>query len=81
MVSNADHMTRPNRKASERRTLNAVLEAPGVRPDQEPSRDETPDIALVLVGRTIAVEIAMYRSGTTVKDGTGRTTIYRSRIA
>jgi hypothetical protein len=65
-------MTRPNQKDSERRTLNAVLEALGVRPDQEPDQGETPDFTLLLSGRTIGVEITMYRSGATVEDGTGR---------
>jgi hypothetical protein len=65
-------MTRPDQKDSERRTLNAVLEALGVRPDQEPDQGETPDFTLLLSGRTIGVEITMYRSGATVEDGTGR---------
>jgi hypothetical protein len=65
-------MTRPNQKVSERLTLNAVLEALGVRPDQEPDQGETPDFTLLLSGRTVGVEITMYRSGATVEDGTGR---------
>jgi hypothetical protein len=65
-------MTRPNEKDSERRTLDAVLSALGVRPDQEPEEGETPDFTLLLSGRTIGVEITMYRSGATVEDGTGR---------
>jgi hypothetical protein len=65
-------MTRPNQKDSERRSLNAVLAALGVRPDQEPDEGETPDFTLLLSGRTIGVEITMYRSGDTVEDGMGR---------
>jgi hypothetical protein len=65
-------MTRPNQKDSERRTLDAVLAALGVRPDQEPDEGETPDFTLLLSDRTIGVEITMYRSGATVEDGTGR---------
>ena len=65
-------MTRPNQKESERRTLDAVLAALGLRPDQEPDAGEAPDYMLLLSGRTIGVEITMYRSHDTVEDGTGR---------
>jgi hypothetical protein len=65
-------MTRPNQKESERRTLDAVLAALGVRPDREPEDGETPDFTLVLSGKTIGVEITTYRSGDTVEGGTGR---------
>lgn len=65
-------MTRANQKESERRTLAAVLAALDVRPDQEPVEGETPDFTLLLSGRTIGIEITMYRSGATVEDGTGR---------
>jgi len=65
-------MTRPNQKDSERRTLHAVLAALGVRPDREPEEGETPDFIVRLSGRTIGVEITMYRSGDAVEDGTGR---------
>jgi hypothetical protein len=65
-------MTRPNQKDSERRTLDAVLAALGVRADQEPDEGEAPDFTLLLSGRMIGVEITMYRSGATVDDGMGR---------
>lgn len=65
-------MTRANQKEAERRTLKAVLAALGLRPDQEPAEGETPDFMLLLSGRTIGVEITMYRSGDKVEDGTGR---------
>jgi hypothetical protein len=65
-------MTRPNQKDSERRTLDAILAALDVRPDQEPDEGEAPDFTLLLSGRMIGVEITMYRSGATVEDGTGR---------
>jgi hypothetical protein len=65
-------MTRPNQKESERRTLDAVLAALGVHPDHEPEDGETPDFTIVLRGRTIGVEITMYRSVDTIDDGTGR---------
>src|SRR4051812_22385005 len=65
-------MTRANQKDCERRTLDAVLAALGVRPDQEPTEGETPDFMVVLSGRMIGIEITMYRSGATVDDGTGR---------
>jgi hypothetical protein len=68
----AIRMTRPSQKESERRTLDRLLEGLGVRPDQEPIDGETPDFRLLLGGRTIGVEITMYRSGDTVEDGMGR---------
>ena len=65
-------MTRPNQKDSERWTLDAVLEALSVCPEQAPAEGETPDFMVLLSGRTIGVEITMYRSGGTVEDGTDR---------
>ncbi len=65
-------MTRPNQKDSERRTLDAVLAALGVRADQDPVEGETTDFTLLLSGGTIGVESTMYPSGDTVEDGTGR---------
>jgi hypothetical protein len=65
-------MTRASQKESERRTLDAVLSALGVRADQEPDGGETPDFTLLLSGRAIGVAITMYRSGAAVEDGTGR---------
>ena len=65
-------MTRQNQKDSERRTLDAVLAALGLCPDQEPDAGETPDFMVLLSGRTIGVEITMYRSNATVEDGAGR---------
>jgi hypothetical protein len=43
-----------------------------MRPDQEPAQGETPDFTAMLSGRTIGIEITMYRSGETVDDGKGR---------
>jgi hypothetical protein len=65
-------MTRQNQKDSERRTLDSVFNALGVRPDQEPAQGETPDFMVRLSGRAIGIEITMYRSGDTVEDGMGR---------
>jgi hypothetical protein len=65
----AIRMTRPRQKESERETLDRVLDGLGVRPDQQPIDGETPDFMLLLSGRTIGVEITMYRSGDTVDDG------------
>jgi hypothetical protein len=65
-------VTRPIQKDSERRTLDAVLAALGLCPDQEPDQSETPDFLVRLSGRTVGIEITMYRSGDTVGDGTGR---------
>jgi hypothetical protein len=39
-------MTRATQKKSERRTLNAVLDALGLRPDQEPEEGEAPDFTV-----------------------------------
>lgn len=61
-------MTRAVQKTSERATLDAVLAAVGLRPDQEPVPREAPDFTLSVSGRKIGVEITMYRSG----DGSGR---------
>jgi hypothetical protein len=65
-------MTTKDQKDAERRTLNAVLSALGVRPDRDPEEGETPDFTLLLSGRTIGVEVTLYRSGATVEDGTER---------
>ncbi|MHB8267487.1 hypothetical protein [Bradyrhizobium sp.] len=65
-------MTRAIQKDSERRTLDAVLAALGVRLDQEPDEGETPDFTVLVSGRRIGIEITMYRSGATVEDGAGR---------
>jgi hypothetical protein len=65
-------MTRRNQKDSERRTLDSVLNALGVRPDQEPDQGEAPDFMVRLSGRAVGIEITMYRSDDTVEDGTGR---------
>lgn len=42
-IEYADAMTRPDKKLSERRTLDAVLAALGLRPDQEPEAGEAPE--------------------------------------
>jgi hypothetical protein len=62
----------PNNAESERRTLDGVFAALGLRPDDEPEQGETPDFLLRAGGRLIGVEITMYRSGATVEDGTER---------
>lgn len=62
-------MTRPTQKTSERGTLYRVLSGLGLHPDAEPVEGETPDFMLTLSGRTIGVEITMYRSGETVEGG------------
>jgi hypothetical protein len=65
-------MTRPDQKLSERRTLDAVLAALRLRPDQEPVEGEAPDFTMLVSGRTVGVEITMYRSGATVEGGKER---------
>lgn len=65
-------MTRPAQKQAERRTLDGVIAALGLRLDQEPQQGETPDFMLHVYGRRIGVEITVYSSGATVDDGTER---------
>jgi len=64
-------MTTSDQK-SERQTLDAVLAALRLRPDQEPQGGETPDFDVCISGRMIGVEVTMYRSGATVEDGNER---------
>jgi hypothetical protein len=59
-------MTRPAQKESERRTLDGVIAALGLRPDQEPEDGEAPDFTMRFAGRLIGIEITAYRSGDTV---------------
>jgi hypothetical protein len=65
-------MTRPNQKASERQTLDRVLNALGLRPDAEPVEGETPDFMVTLSGRRVGVEVTMYRSADVVEGGVER---------
>lgn len=65
-------MTRADQKISERRALDAVLEALGLFPDQPPEAGEAPDFMVLLSGRAVGVEITMYRSGAAVEGGMGR---------
>ena len=65
-------MTRPNQKEGERRTLNAALAALDLQADREPADGETPDFIVSVAGRTIGVEVTMYRSGDVIEGGTGR---------
>jgi hypothetical protein len=65
-------MTRASQKEAERRTLRAALAALGLHADREPIGGETPDFMVPVSGRTIGVEITMYRSGDVIEDGTGR---------
>ncbi len=65
-------MTRANQKEAERLTLNAALAALGLHTDREPAEGETPDFMVSLSGRTIGVEMTMYRSGDVIENGTGR---------
>jgi hypothetical protein len=65
-------MTRPAQKESERRTLDAVMNALGLRPDQEPEEGEAPDFIMRIAGRVTGLEITAYRSGDAVEDGTPR---------
>jgi hypothetical protein len=53
-------MTRTDQKQAERRTLDAILGALGLRPDQEPEAGEAPDFTMPVSGRRIGVEITMY---------------------
>ena len=65
-------MTRPSQKHAERRTLDAVLTALGLHPDQEPKAGEAPDFTVLLSGRVIGLEITLYRSGEAMADGSKR---------
>ena len=65
-------MTRPSQKKSERQTLDAVLAALGLRPEQEPEASEAPDFTMLLSGRVIGLEITLYRSGEAVANGSKR---------
>ena len=65
-------MTRPAQKESERRTLDAVMNALGLGPDQEPEEGEAPDFIMRIAGRVTGLEVTAYRSGDTVEDGTPR---------
>jgi hypothetical protein len=65
-------MTRANQKQSERQTLDAVLAALGLCPDQEPDEGEAPDFTMLVSGRTVGVEITMFQSGATVEGGRDR---------
>ncbi len=65
-------MTRANQKEAERRTLNAALAALGLQAEREPADGETPDFMVPVLGRTIGVEITMYRSRDVIEGGTGR---------
>jgi hypothetical protein len=62
-------MTREVQKTSERQTLDMVLEALGLLPDEEPDAGETPDFIVSLAGRRIGVEVTMYSSTDTVDGG------------
>jgi hypothetical protein len=65
-------MTRPAQKESERRTLNGVMAALDLRPDQEPQEGEAPDFIIPVAGRLIGIEITAYRSGDSADDGRPR---------
>jgi hypothetical protein len=58
-------MTRQSKKESERRTVDELLSALGMTPTQI-EVSESPDFMLTMDGRTVGVEVTMYRSGTTV---------------
>ncbi len=65
-------MTRPRQKQAERRTLDAIFAALGLRPDRAPEEGETPDFIVHLAGRAIGVEVTMYQSGDAVEGGLPR---------
>src|SRR6266436_1356122 len=62
-------MTRPAKKIAERRTLDAVLAALAMCPDQEPQNGEAPDFTMFVSGRLIGVEITEFSSGDVLEDG------------
>jgi hypothetical protein len=62
-------MTRPAKKIAERRTLDAVLAALAMCPDQEPQDGEAPDFTMFVSGRLIGVEITEFSSGDVLEDG------------
>lgn len=62
-------MTRQVQKTGERQTLDVLLAALGLRPDQEPEAGETPDFTLSLADRRVGVEVTMYSSTDTVAGG------------
>ena len=60
-------MTREVQKSSERQTLDVVMAALGLRPEEhEPEAGETPDFIVSLAGRLVGVEVTMYSSTDTV---------------
>jgi hypothetical protein len=65
-------MTRPDQKQAERQTLNTVLATLRLRPDRELEEGEAPDFTVRVSGKSIGVEITMYRSGATVEGGMER---------
>jgi hypothetical protein len=65
-------MTRSNQKLSERQTLDGILAALGLQPDQVPDEGEAPDFTMVVSGHTVGVEITMYQSGDMLDDGKQR---------
>jgi hypothetical protein len=60
-------MTTVDKKISERRTLDAVFGALGMRPDNEPEVGEAPDFMIKVSGCRIGFEVTMYQSGSTVE--------------
>ena len=68
-------MVRQSKKESERRTVDELLSALGMTPDKI-EVSESPDFMLTMDGRTVGVEVTMYRSGTTV----GGTRVKRRKV-
>ncbi len=56
-------MTRPRKKQDESEALSELLSATRVELESQPLESETPDFVIRMSGRTIGVEITMYRSG------------------
>lgn len=64
-------MTRQDKKAAERATLDMLLSTLTITPDSIVP-GETPDFALAIGARSIGVEVTMFQSGTIANAGLGR---------
>jgi hypothetical protein len=59
-------MTQSTQKQEEREILRELLSATGIRPECSPVEGEKPDFMIQVSGRTVGVEVTMYRSDKTV---------------
>ena len=62
-------MTTMEQKEAERRTLEHVLAAVGIVPDESPAGGEAPDFTLTIASRTLGIEVTAFQAGTMTDDG------------